>query len=219
MNTGGIKKRNRKAISLQTKLEVLRRIDASERIIDICDALGLPKSTVQTIRKDKEKIKLHSQSAASLSVSKLTSKRSDRMEKMEQLLMMWIEDNNQRKMAMSQINIQEKAISIFEHWNGEGTSDGPSMDEKFLASRGWFEKFKKRHNLRNVKMKGGAASADTDIALAYPMALKVIIERGGYVPEQIFNVDETALYWKRMPDRSFLSMNEKAASGFKASKD
>jgi len=37
-------------------------------------------------------------------------------------------------------------------------------------------------------------------------------------PEQVFNADETGLFWKRMPSRTFLSKNEKTAPGFKAAK-
>lgn len=35
----------------------------------------------------------------------------------------------------------------------------------------------------------------------------------------VFNVDETGLFWKRMPKRTFLSREEKRAPGFKAAKD
>ncbi|XP_067143383.1 tigger transposable element-derived protein 1-like [Centruroides vittatus] len=49
---------------------------------------------------------------------------------------------------------------------------------------------------------GEAASADEAASKQYLYILKGIIERGGYKPEQVFNVDETGLYWKRMPDRT-----------------
>ena len=31
---------------------------------------------------------------------------------------------------------------------------------------------------------------------------------GGYKPEQVFNADETALFWKRMPDKTFISKGD-----------
>ena len=68
-------------------------------------------------------------------------------------------------------------------------------------------------------MKGEAASADANAAHEYPNILKRIIERGGYFPEQVFNVNETGLYWKRMPERTYISRNEKSASGYKVSKE
>lgn len=49
-------KRDRKAISLQIKLEVLRRFEAVEKLNRIRQALGLFNSTVTTIRDNKDKI-------------------------------------------------------------------------------------------------------------------------------------------------------------------
>lgn len=67
-------------------------------------------------------------------------------------------------------------------------------------------------------MKGEEANADTDAAKGYPNILKKIFEKGGYVPEQVFIVDETGLYRKRMPERTYISRNEKSSSGYKVSK-
>ena len=36
---------------------------------------------------------------------------------------------------------------------------------------------------------------------------------------QVFNVDETGLCWKRMPDQSYISKEEKWLPGYKAAKD
>ena len=77
-------------------------------------------------------------------------------------------------------------------------------DVKFQVSRGWFEKFKNQHNLHNLKMKGEAAIAYNDAAKEYSNILKRIIERGEYRPKQLFNVDETGLCWKRMPERTYI---------------
>ncbi|UYV69890.1 SPOPL [Cordylochernes scorpioides] len=46
-----------------------------------------------------------------------------------------------------------------------------------------------------------------------------IIKDGGYCAHQIFNADETGLFWKKMPTRTYIAKSEKNASGFKAAKD
>lgn len=88
-----------------------------------------------------------------------------------------------------------------------------------MASKGWFERFKNRHSLHNIKLQGEAARADINAAKEYHGQILKIIEEVNFKPEQVFNADETGLFWKKMPKRTFLSKEEKIAPGFKAAKD
>nr|XP_022911601.1 tigger transposable element-derived protein 1-like [Onthophagus taurus] len=124
---------------------------------------------------------------------------------MESLHSTWIEEQNQRKVPLSRTNIQEKALSIYEELKSK--SEHVHKDETFHASRGWFQKFKSRAKLHNV------AAED------FKSVLKNIITQGGYSTKQVFNVDETGLYWKRLLKRTYISQQEKHAPGFKANKD
>ena len=66
---------------------------------------------------------------------------------------------------------------------------------------------------------GEAASADAESAATYPAKLAKLIEEGGYKPQQVFNVDETGLFWKRLPSRTYISKEEASAPGHKAAKN
>jgi hypothetical protein len=57
--------------------------------------------------------------------------------------------------------------------------------------------------LHNVRVTGEAGSADEDGAQKSVDSFDSLIKEG-YLPEQIFNVDETGLQWKRMPNRTYL---------------
>ncbi|KAF0884784.1 TIGD1 protein, partial [Crocuta crocuta] len=206
-------KRERKAITLDIKLEVLRRFEVGEKLSQIAKALGLAVSTVATIRDNKEKIKANSQIATPLRASRLTRHRSAVMETMERLLHVWLEDQSQRNVPLSVTIIQEKAKSLFDDLQRERGES--SQTEKFSASKGWFVRFKERHCLPHFKI-NSTPPGNKDI---YPEVLRSIIEEGEYTPQQVFNVDETGLYWKRMPEGMFISVEEKAEPGFKSSKD
>lgn len=95
---------------------------------------------------------------------------------------------------------------------------GESGGKSFNTSEGWFAKFKTRSALHNVKIIGEATS-DTAAAERYPAEFLEIIRENDHLPEQVFNADETCLFWKRMPSKTFISKDEKSASGFKAAKN
>ncbi|XP_064115153.1 tigger transposable element-derived protein 1-like [Macrobrachium nipponense] len=94
-----------------------------------------------------------------------------------------------------------------------------SAPQGFQASQGWFQQFQKRLHLKSVSIRGEATSADKEAAMKYPEAFKKIIQEKGYCPEQVFNMDETGLFRKKMPSRTYLMLDEAKASGLKTQKD
>ncbi|XP_068223930.1 tigger transposable element-derived protein 1-like [Palaemon carinicauda] len=85
--------------------------------------------------------------------------------------------------------------------------------------QGWFEKFKRRFGLRSVPFYGEAASADQEAALrSVEDEFPELIKEGSYLPEQVFNMDETSVFWKRMLSRTILYKDEVKKPGFKAAK-
>ncbi|CAF4869938.1 unnamed protein product [Pieris macdunnoughi] len=138
---------------------------------------------------------------------------------MEKLLYTWIQDQNQRQVPLSLAIIQNKALSIINTLQNKRGENNSEETKCFSASRGWYIRFKTRYSLHKIRVQEEAASADHVAAQSFSGILKEIIESGYYSHKQIFNVDETGLFWKKMPSRTFISQEEKSMPGFKAAKD
>ena len=51
-----------------------------------------------------------------------------------------------------------------------------------------------------------------------PLLPNLIIEERGYKPQQVFNMDETGLWWGKMPNSTYIMKEKEFAPGFKAFK-
>jgi len=71
----------------------------------------------------------------------------------------------------------------------------------FKASEGWLSKFKERHGITFKSIQGEAAAVDLESVDKWRSDIlrKCIVH---YSPSDIFNVDETGLFWRLLPDKT-----------------
>lgn len=87
--------------------------------------------------------------------------------------------------------------------------------EVLESSRG----LKNGFQLRLVRVTGEAASSDEEGAHKFIDNLDEIITEEGYLVEQIFNVDETGLFWRQMPAGTYIHKEAKSMPEFNVFKN
>lgn len=89
----------------------------------------------------------------------------------------------------------------------------------FKATDGWFNRWTKRNGLVFVKQQGEAGSADLQAADRWKEEEMPEI-LASYPADCVYNADETGIYFKAMPDSTYVKMDQKRAlRGFKTAKD
>ncbi|XP_042296424.1 tigger transposable element-derived protein 1-like [Sceloporus undulatus] len=222
-------KRSHKVLNLQEKLELIQLSESGLSMSEIGRQLAVPRSTVSTIVKNKAKVLSEIRNATPMH-AKVIRKQGSLIAEMEKVLRVWIQEQAGRNVPLSTRLIQAKALSLFHKMKAE-KGEIAAAEKSFQASKGWFNRFKARSNLRNIckekppaqgpGLQGEADGVDAAAAATemYPAELEKIIEDGGYTKQQVFNVDETALYWKGMPARVFIAKEEESVPGFEPTEE
>ncbi|GFX30307.1 tigger transposable element-derived protein 1 [Trichonephila clavipes] len=214
------KRHQRQSISLETKIAILDRLGKGEESTAIGKHFNLGESTVTAIKKNEAAIRKSDSSGTKLSTKFASYTMDVLLERTERAITIWIEEQVQRRIPVSGYLIQEKALQFYKSMKQSEPSTSTSQAGKeFSASKGWLTGFLKRNALHNIKITGESATADEGAAKIFPEELAKIIEDGDYSADQVFNTDQTGLYWKKLPNRTYIAKDEKTASGHKASKD
>ena len=116
------------------------------------------------------------------------------------MLIVWLRDLMHKNVLISGAAIQQQATDFHEYLREK---HGASSTENFSASRGWFDRFRRRFGLHNVAFSGETASADHEAARQFPPVLQKIIDEKSYSRNHIFYCDETGLNLKKMTKRTY----------------
>jgi hypothetical protein len=152
------------------------------------------KNTVNGWKKEESKLRERFEKEFAQGTSNKVRAREAKHAEMEEALHVWF-----RQMQGSDTTLTEDIIcSKAKHL---GTQLG--VPEIYAYSSGWLLNFKRRYGIKSYVMHGEAGSANQEgIDLAHSNLCELLTE-GGCEAEDVYNHDESVVFWRQMPTRTF----------------
>ena len=125
---------------------------------------------------------------------------------LDELLYIWQQRHENAGFPITGPLIQSKAVEYWKKIPQYKDLDPP------LFSEGWLSRFKQRHSIRYHTSYGESASVPTSIHTDME-AIRAVCDQ--YQPNDIYNMDETGLFWRRMPNGG---LSSKGSPGYKKDK-
>ena len=208
-------KRKRVVLSIDSKLAILRKIKEGVPQIRLAEQYGVGRSTITDLKKNEDKIREFAEGIENQGISKVRKvMRLGKDEQLEEALYMWFVQKRGQGNPVSGPLLAEKAKQLHDMLH-EGCSNAPS----FTASAGWLWRFCKRHGIRQLSLEGEQLSSDECAVEPFQSFVQELIEEEGLTLEQIYNCDETGLYYRMLPDKTLAAKDETRAKGMKKQKE
>ncbi|XP_071105451.1 tigger transposable element derived 5-like [Haliotis cracherodii] len=196
------------AYTIKEKLKIVRRVREGESQAGVSCSTGIPAGTIRGWLKEEKKLQDLAFETHEIGVLQKRNKGATDST-LDAALFAWFTQSRNGGIPLSGeiVKIQGQKLSLDIH--------GP--DDTFRASTGWLWRLQKRHGIKSFTVTRERRSPAPDAANAFPAILRELIESEGYNKEQIYNCNETGLYYKLLPDKN-LGTKEDKQTGFKSAK-
>lgn len=183
-------------LDLETKLAIIKEVEAGQlNKTEIAKNYKIPKQTLASIWLQRDKIR-HSVETVPSS-GKRFSMRPVKNANLEKVLYDFFVVQRKACIPISGPVLAEKALLIAESLGISG----------FVASTGWLARFKARHSIVFKKICGESKKVDISQVEAWRESNSELIN--SFSPKDIFNCDETALFFNLLPNRTLAFKGEK----------
>jgi hypothetical protein len=125
---------------------------------------------------------------------------------LDERMFQWFTVARSKQISISGPLICEKALTV-------AASSG--MND-FKASNGWLESFRKRHNISFKLLSGESVNLDHAVVQDWKSNVQSVLN--GYDLKDVFNCDETGLFWRGIPNRTMALKSDQCKGGKLAKK-
>ncbi|KAK3101564.1 hypothetical protein FSP39_004521 [Pinctada imbricata] len=194
-------KRQRKELNLEEKITL---IDDSEKVPkvtqkELSKKYGIGATTVSDIIKRKDFYREQCKNSISTKRQRFVS--GSKFGDLNETVFKWFEQARAKNIPISGPIIQENALEIASKL---GYAD-------FKASAGWLESWKGRFGIAHFKICGESADVDQEKVVKFRENL--IDKIAGYEDCDIFNCDETGLFFRALPDKTYSKRGQECRGG------
>jgi DNA-binding XRE family transcriptional regulator len=195
--------KKRISLSASQKKELCKRAKNNPSLTqdDLAKDFKIGRSTVSMILSESNKWLSIDET---LTTSQFKKNRQANWPQLEEALALWFDQAIKHNLTISGDILKTKAQALAKITN----------INDFKGSDGWLSRFKHRHHIYSVTKQGESASAPLELLPQYREELQEILKN--YDPSDIYNCDETALFWQLEPSKT-LAHGE--TSGTKQSKE
>uniref|UniRef100_A0A2S2QB75 Tigger transposable element-derived protein 6 n=1 Tax=Sipha flava TaxID=143950 RepID=A0A2S2QB75_9HEMI len=193
----------RKHLTLTEKIKLLdfyQKENVSARTL--ADKFGIGRTQATDLIKNRETI-LKLWKSHGNDQMKTTKRRKTESGNINEVVYEWFCAARAKNIPISGPILKEKALQVSKEFKCEN----------FKASNGWLDKFKSCYNISFKVVCGESKSVDTETVDEWRIKVKQLIS--SYEPRNIYNADETGLFYKILPNKTLSFKNEICTSGIK----
>lgn len=194
----------RKHLTLAEKIKLLdfyQKENVSARTL--ADKFGIGRTQATDLIKNRETI-LKLWKSHGNDQMKTIKRRKTESVNINEVVYEWFCAARAKNIPISGPILKEKALQVSKEFECQN----------FKASNGWLDKFKSRYNISFKVICGESKSVDTETVDEWRIKVKQLIS--SYEPRNIYNADETGLFYKVLPKKTLNFKNEICTSGKKS---
>lgn len=165
---------------------------------DIAKKYEVPLSTLSSILKQSDKILVKASTGENVNIQKIRKVKDSRL---EDAILTFVQQCRRNIIPISGAIIKQKALQYA----------GAIGVLNFKASEGWLTGFKKRHNIIFKKLSGEGADANLNNVEIWMQNLPSLLK--DFDADNIYNIDETALFYRCFPDKTMDFKSSKCVGG------
>lgn len=203
-------KRKRVVLSINQKLEIINKSENGHTVKSLMREYEIGDQTVRDIIKKKQKLlEFAGNSDNPKGMCNRKTMKTSTYEDLDKAMVMWFNQQRAAGIPISGAVCAAKAKHFFEELEIPGD---------FNASSGWLTRFKQRYGIRQITVQGEKLSSDKSASENFVLDFQNFVREENLSAEQIYNADETGLYWKCLPQKTLAYETEKNAPGHKKQK-